>query len=308
MRLPQTRVVRDVGERGSTAYRTAPKNLRLSPREVPARLVWLLLFGGQIGFFGWLFAAFGMIFVLVFVPRAHVPIVSYDRGAVGEITKVEPTSNHENERTIHRVHYEFTDERSVLRNGVGYSVDPPSVGARRRVDYEGRDPALSALEGTREKPFDWSVIPLVALFPIVGLGFAGPQLRRGLRKLRALRYGVETLGKLVQKNEMNMSINERTIMALTFEYEVDGVKYRATEKVLDTSTLEDDPLERMLYDPRDPTLATTLDNLPGSPTITSDDEIAWKPSVAFHVLLLPAIFAVELVVFVGTIIFGVKLF
>jgi hypothetical protein len=53
--------------------RTAPEGpvLRLAPRALPRGLFWRLIFG-RVAVFGWLFASFGMLAVLVFLPSADL--------------------------------------------------------------------------------------------------------------------------------------------------------------------------------------------------------------------------------------------
>jgi len=72
--LPPARVVRD-GD--------APAHLQPAPRRMPARLVWRLLFGSPVGRIGWVFAAFGMVFVLPFVSSAGLVAPDHYTAAVG---------------------------------------------------------------------------------------------------------------------------------------------------------------------------------------------------------------------------------
>jgi hypothetical protein len=283
--LPAARVVRDGGPREEGGGE-APRNLlRLAPRAVPRHLVWRLWFGSLLGVFGWLFAAFGMVFVLIFLPMAEVLTPDYDRIATAEITRVEETSSTENDARIYAVHYAFVDERGVTRRGVSYTKDA-SVGGSREVHYVAGDPDQSRLAGMRSQRFGAFVI-FVVIFPIVGLSIAGWQLWTGRNAVHLLRFGVETRGKLIDKKKTNTRVNGRPVMALTFEYELDGQPFRAVVKTLNTASLEDDALEPMLYDPHRPSRATTLDHLPGTPSVGPDGELRVRPGMAAHVLILP---------------------
>lgn len=106
---------------------------------------------------------------------------------------------------------------------------------------------------------------------------------------RLLRYGLETRGTLLSKKETGTTVNDVPVMALTFEYLVDRRPYQVTVKTLSPSLLEDDAQEPMLYDPHQPSRATTLDHLPGAPTITADGQIASSPGFAFLVLIMPIV-------------------
>jgi hypothetical protein len=138
-----------------------------------------------------------------------------------------------------------------------------------------------------EPQFAWWVVLLVLVFPVVGLWFATRGFASGRRSLRLLRLGVETTGKLLRKKPTRIEINDQPVMALTFEYFVDGDRFTTVVNVLDTQPLEDDAREPMICDPWDRSIATTLDHLPGSPRITGDGELACDPGFGVHLLLLP---------------------
>jgi hypothetical protein len=46
----------------------------------------------------------------------------------------------------------------------------------------------------------------------------------------------------------------------------------------------------MLYDPRAPAHATTLDHLPGSPRITPSGNLEAQPGIVIHLLIAPIAF------------------
>jgi hypothetical protein len=290
--IPSARVVRGGkghGERAGAEVAPPGPVLRLAPRAVPRALVWRLYFGGPIAVLGWLFAAFGMVFVLVFLPMSDLGSPDFDREATATMTRIEDTSSSENERTIYRVRYTFHDEAGVLHHGASFTLDRPAELGPWPVRYRSDDPSESQLDGMRRGRFSPFVL-LVAIFPIVGLGIGISQLRAGHRNLRLLRSGAETRGKLLGKEATGVYVNEQPVMALTFEYEAGGRTYTAKVKALDPSRLEDDPREPMLYDPRAPSRATTLDHLPGAPRIGAGGELEARPGVAFHLVIAPVLF------------------
>ncbi|HSK01731.1 MAG TPA: DUF3592 domain-containing protein [Kofleriaceae bacterium] len=293
--IPGARVVRggkgEGGQGASAEVAPAGPVLPLAPRALPRGLARRLIFGGPLALFGWLFAATGMAFVLVFLPMLDLSLGDYDGLATATITSIEETSASENDRTIHRVRYTFVDHAGVARHGESYTVDPPAELGAWEVEYRGGDPSESRLEGMRRRAFS-PVFAFVLLFPIAGLGLALGPLPGALRKLRLLRYGVEARGKLLGKRETLVHVNDRPVMALTFEYEVDGRRYTTTVKTLAPTALEDDDREAMLCDPRAPWRATTLDHLPGSVKVTASGALEARAGYAFHLLLLPAGFAI----------------
>jgi hypothetical protein len=283
--VPGARIVRgDV--RQPRAVGAAPRRvLSLAPRPVSRRLIWRLWFGTPIAAFGWMFAAFGMIFVYAALPIAEIWRPAYDRSAMATIGVVEPSGSSEDDQPIYRVHYTFADMAGVQRSGESFTQDGTVTGTRV-VDYVTDDPDVSCLGGMRGRPFGW--FPLVVLlFPVVGLCLALPQLRTGRVATRLLRHGVQTRGRLVEKRATSTSLNDDPVYELTFEYEVGGTRYQAAVKTLSPAPLEDDAEEPMLYDPQDPSIATPLDHLPGEPRIASDGTLLAIPGIAVHVLVMP---------------------
>lgn len=298
--LPEARLVRGGEDAGGDAAGTpsAPV-LRLAPRALPWRLVWRIWFGTSMAWFGWLFAAVGLVACLFFLPMSELWQADYDRIAIATITGVEATSASENDRTIYRARYAFVDEHGVARTGASYTTDR-SLSGEHEVEYVAADPGTSRLVGLRARPFSaW--VALVLIFPVVGLAMAIHQLVAGWRATRLLRLGVETRGRLRDKRPTGTRVNDQPVMALTFEYQVDGRTYRAVIKTLTPDVLEDDDEEPMLYDPFAPSRATTLDHLPGSPRVTPDGEIAGRAGVALHLLLLPVVTALLLAALIGVL-------
>jgi len=293
--IPRAQVVRGAApdrERAAAAAGASPppsRVLRLAPRKVPAALRRRMLLGGPIARFGWLFAAAGMVIVLVVLPRIDLGLASYDGEASATVVAVEPTISDEDSTQIYRVRYTFFDAAAALHRGASYTETAPAVRASVPVHYRSADPSASRLEGMRARPYPrWGLLALG--FPLVGLALALAQLRGAMRDLRLLRFGEVTHGRLVAKRETRVSYNDVPVMALEFAYEVDGEPHTATVKTLTPELLEDDEREAMIYDPRRPEHATTLDHLPGSPSLSSDGELVAPPGWSFHLLIMPAVF------------------
>lgn len=288
--VPGARIVRgDVAAQRPGGARPQ-RVLSLAPRAVPRTLVWRLWFGTPIALFAWLFAAIGMGATCAFLPMMEITAPDYDRTSTATIEGAERSGSRENERDIYRVHYSFRDDAGVTRRGAAYSFDYVTSG-QRLVHYIEADPAVSCLDGMRSRPFGW--LPLfVLLFPIVGVGLALPQLRAGMLASHLLRHGLPTRGRLVGIEPTGTRLNRQPVMALTFEYEVDGIRYATVVKTLTPGPLEDDEEEAMLYDPQHPRSATTLDNLPGAPRIGADGALLAAPGIGFHVLIMPTVTAI----------------
>jgi hypothetical protein len=287
--IPSGSVVRGGGGEGGRGLGAEGRALRLAPRVVPRPLVRRLIFGGWLAAFGWAFAAGGMVVALVILPMLDLSFADYDRQASATMTSIEDAGWSENDRTVHRVRYTFVDESGVEHGGVSYTTDPPAGLEPWEVEYRSGTPSESRLHGMRRGPFPAFLLFLLAV-PMLGLAAALWQVPGALRKLRLLRCGAETRGKLVRKRETRVEVNDVPIMALTFEYEVGGRTYFATVKTLTPGPLEDEAREAMLYDPRSPRRATTLDHLPGAPKIGAGGELEARPGTALHLLILPVLF------------------
>jgi len=286
--IPSPHVVRgDMGRSGESGEPRAPAIVE-ARRRLPRALVWRIVFGEPIVAFGWLFAAFGMLCACVFLPMI-VGASRHDRDAVATVTQVERTNNSDNGESIYRVRYAFVDGSGGPQRGALYTSSPPVERATLRVKYRHDDPSDSQLEGMGSLPFPAFWLILLTL-PLGGVGLVAWRLPTARRDLRLLRDGAETRGKLIDKRETQIELNEVPVMALTFAYEVDGARYTATVKTLKAGPLEDDTYEAMLYDPRAPAQATTLDHLPGSPKIAASGELKATPGIVVHLLVAPLAF------------------
>lgn len=260
-------------------------------RELPRSFVWRMIFGDRIAVFGWLFATIGMLVTLIFLQDIELAPPDLDQRTTATVTHIEMTGSSVNRQPIYSVHYTFADSAGREHRGESFTPSPPSEGITREVDYQASDPAQSQLVGTTRTAFPRWLLPLLLLFPAIGLTLAGWRIRGSLRHLRLLRNGLPTVGKLVEKRETMVSVNNSPVMALTFQYHVGGDRYTATVKTLVTHALEDDPQEPMLYDPHAPANAAPIDHLPGGPKLTPTGELVIEPRFALHLLVLPVVFA-----------------
>ncbi|MBC7977321.1 MAG: hypothetical protein H7138_20280 [Myxococcales bacterium] len=142
-KIPIADVVR--GRSGEPGEPRAPVNAQ-TRRRMPRSLVWRMLFCEPIVAFGWLFAAFGMLFVCLFLPMIDLGALRHDRDAVATVTQVERTNSSENEESIYRVRYAFVDAAGGEQRGASYSRSPPAERETWRVNYRGDDPSDSQLE------------------------------------------------------------------------------------------------------------------------------------------------------------------
>lgn len=270
---------------------SAPTQFAPPPRRVPLSLTAVNVLGGfaQIG---WFVFGFGMIFFWAFVGNADFSFLTF-RGAMeraaGKVTRVEATGASENDTQVMANHYEFSVAGRAF-TGTSYTTgNGASEGEEVTVEYAPDNPERSRIAGMRTAQFGPFVL-FVTIFPAIGLLFLAFGVRGGLRRSRLLGTGYFTTGKLIDKEPTNMTVNKQRVYELTFEFTTrDGRRAEAKARTTDTSRLEDEHNEPLLYDANDPSQAYVLDELPARPEINGLGEFVGRPASAILVSILPAI-------------------
>jgi len=274
------------------------------PRAVPGGIRHKLLFGGAANQTGWFLFGFGMIFFWLVALNSeiwsHVLFSGQTEHATGLVTGVGETNTSENERRIHAVDYVYSVGGTEHR-GTSYTTVPSSgVGAVVDIEYRKGSPQISRIRGMRRYRFSaWAF--MCTILPLTGLGMVVRGLRRGLRDIHVLTRGRAAMGVLIAKELSGAEVNNRPMYALTFRFRAeDGGEHRGVVSALHTIPIEDEPEERLLYDPRHPERIVVVDSLPGDAGIDEQGRLTGGDSSAL-VLLLPALAAVILLalVFLG---------
>jgi len=252
----------------------SPYNLAAPPRSVPWPLRGQVFFGGFFSQFGWLWFGFTMIFVWVFGSMTSLSGLYFTLGSPdtvsGVVSAIEDTNASENDIPVYANYYTFRVERLEAEyQGVSYTTGQRfSVGETVTVEYLNSNPDISRIQDTRGGIFSPWVLCFIGIFPLIGLIFIIISLVSGFKANYLLSHGKVGLGVLRSKQPTNTRINGRTVYKLTFEFTDDfGNSYKATANNHITDLLEDESKEQLLYDPKNPSYAVMLDNLPGSPDI-----------------------------------------
>jgi len=145
--------------------------------------------------------------------------------------------------------------------------------------------------------------PVLSLFYLVPVGFfiVLPFLmwlntKAVMGNINLLVTGA--LGHAVLKKKVVIPAHDTLIYRLTFEYEVDGVKYKLWDDAPQTASLEDEANEPLIYNPLKPQDAMLLDSLPAH--ITIDEMGRLKHRYAFMGYLyasLPVIMSLAVLYF-----------
>jgi hypothetical protein len=269
-------------------------SLSPAPRPVPVSLQIVNFFNG-IAQIGWAIFGFGMIFFWAFVMNADLSFVNF-RGphdtVAGKVTRVENTSASVNHQRVQANHYEYSVD-GYLFTGVSYSTGGSlSPGQSVDIEYAKGNPSRSRIEGLRRAMFGPG-LAFVSLVPLIGLAILVPATLSGVKRNRLLREGLLATGTLKSKSRTNVTVNNRPLYELTFEFTArDGRHHEAKARSTFTERLEDEAQEPLLYDPADPTCAYMLDEAPARPEIEANGDLRGRPTAAVRSLILPGLMIV----------------
>jgi len=281
-----------------------PVMLAPPPRRVPLSLMLVNLFNlfAQIG---WFVFGFGMIFAWVFLGNADFSFVTF-RGphaqSTGRVTSVEATGSSQNDQAITANHYEFSVAGSRF-SGTSYTnTDSKSAGDEVTIEYDEKHPERSRIAGMRRGQFG-PLVMLVLIFPFIGALFIVFATLSGFRRNHLLRHGLLSTGKLLGRERTNVTVNDRPVWKLTFEYLArDGQRHEATASTTDTARLEDEAQEPLLYDPARPSVAYVLDEAPARPQFESNGDLRGRPLPGLLSAIIPG-----LVIFCNLLVLAYKM-
>ncbi len=246
------------------------------PRRVPLALSIRVVLGGY-GQVGWALLGFGLIFVWAFSVDGALASAFRFAGAL-ELVEGTTTSWRElnlsiNEETVYETSYSFVVDGRTYSGAsyeTGYYVPP---GQMLPVEYRASNPATSRLQGMRASPAGLAVA-FVLIIPLIGLVVLRAGLRNGLRARRLLAEGALAHGTLATTEATGAQVGGQPVHRLTFEFAAaNGDRYPVTTTTHAAEKLLDEPREAIVYDPRHPADATTIDDLPGRPIIDERGEL-----------------------------------
>ncbi len=241
------------------------------PRPVPGVLTARLVLGGVFNQVGWMLLLFSLLFLWIFDPGHALGTTVRFLGDVetteGVVSGWRETSLEMNDRPVHETRYDFeVGGRSLA--GISYATGTHlEAGTRVLVEYVAADPSISRIEGMRTSAAGaW--ISFLYILPFLGMGMVWLGMRKGLKARRLMSSGRLGHGRLRSKEPTNMRVNNQTVYRMTFEFAAEGGgTYEVVGHTHRTLDLEDEPEERLVYDPRHPSDAALLDELPCRPGI-----------------------------------------
>jgi hypothetical protein len=240
--------------------------------------------GGVLSLVGWLLIGFSMIFVWVFGAQSEAFALMDFRGPImpaqgkvlaeSQTSMSEGGSDHNPGTPIYEYDFEYTLSTGMTRQDKCYTLGGQyKIGQDVEVEYVQGPPPRARIKGSRLAPFE-SWILFVLIFPLIGLILVVTSYTMGLRTLALIKRGKLASGKLIGTERTNTKINNQTVYKLTFEFTDDkGATHRATVRTHQTHLVEDQPEERLFYDPQNPTKARMVDLLPRGLTVGADGSI-----------------------------------
>jgi hypothetical protein len=254
------------------------RRLSPPPRNVPLDLAIRVVLGGALGQVGWFLVGFGFIFVWAFDADGAVTsafrFFGEEQATLGTTTGWRGLDLTVNDEQVFETSYAFeVDDRPFtgVSYATGYYV---AGGVSVEVEYRPSDPTVSRIQGMRATRAGLA-IAFVWVIPLIGLAFARSALRSGLRARRLLSEGQLAHGTLLSEEDTGAEVNNAPVRRLTFEFTADsGGTYQVVATTHAAHLLKDDEAERVVYDPRHPSDAVLVDDLPGRPEIDARGDFA----------------------------------
>ncbi len=241
-----------------------PYNRNYNKREIPFWVNFLLIFGKFATNFGLIFMGFGLLFIILLSPVTGIEKLTDDSPiTVGVVDSVIATKSSVNDLRVYAFDFSYT-----LPSGEKYSAKSYSEtvyfepGDTVDVQYSISDPSISRIRGMRSGEIGIWISLIFLPFVIAGSIIAAIGIRKSLKTFYLLRIGEVTLAKLVKKEETSAMVNNQIVYKMHFQFTAsDKQKYTTICKTYKTYWLEDDELERVVYDPNNPQNALMLDSL-----------------------------------------------
>lgn len=115
----------------------------------------------------------------------------------------------------------------------------------------------------RAAPFSFWILPLMGVFPFIGLVFLIFSLHSAKRNIYLVQNGILTKGKVVRKEPTSTKVNNQTVYKVFFQFKTqDGNWQEAFVKNHKIHNLGDEAEEPVVYDSQYPSSAVLLDALP----------------------------------------------
>lgn len=237
-------------------------------RKVPFTTRISILFSGFRSQFGWLLFGLGLMFFWAFAANSDYSFIHYKGEIItteGIAIRWQNTDATEGDVPVFENYFTFMAGDGHNYEGKSYATGQRIfTGDTLTIEYPAGKPQHARIQGMRTQTFS-TVAVWTVIFPLVGLVFIMLGIRRSLRALRLLKYGMLTKGVLISKKRTNTKINGRVVYKMTFKFQdEEGFEFTVKERTSMPYDLQDQKEERLLYLRSRPANAMMLEALPAS--------------------------------------------
>lgn len=211
------------------------KYVQSPPRDLSFAGKFYLLFGRTISQIGFGVTSFGMIFFFVFVLNSEFFDFYKFSGNLnkteGVITDISVTSASEgsknHQKNIYELSFEFEDNNGNKQANSSYALSfNYKKGDKIPVVYNVDKPIYSKIEGLRSGMFSSFVI-FVTIFPLIGIVMILINFITGLKYIKMFTIGQTVIGKLSDVIPTNTYVNKERIYKHVFLFTVNEKEFKA---------------------------------------------------------------------------------
>jgi hypothetical protein len=248
-------------------FNTNINRLYSSNRKIPVGVQLKIWFGNVITIIGLAFFIMGLPFSFAFLSFSDFFGPSFsdeDPKTIATIVSSTPTSSYINDIKVFEINYEYKTSDGNTFNGSGYTTGNIfRIGSEIKVQYQQDNFAVSKSNDLRSSEFGGGFTLFVLIFPVIGLIMLFFSTKKAIKEVYILKIGELAEGRLLSKIPTNTKINNQTVYELQFQFEAtNGQMYQAKCRTHQYYRLEDEQLEKLVYDPDMPSNAVMLDALP----------------------------------------------
>lgn len=213
---------------------------------------------------------------------------SNSRYVDGIVKEVNETNTEINDRTVMVVDFEYEVDGIQFQNFSFKTAYRPRVGSQVVIEYSPSDPQTSRIKGATLSMAGKGVLIPIGVYLIICLLFLRSYFKT-FHKLDLLKSGHFSSAKLESEESTNVSVNEQTVMKLTYSFSRNGITSKYVVKTHNTTLLTDEEEEIILYNPKSmaKVSATLLDELPKGLAIKNDGTWYYKGLNLFSYLTQP---------------------
>ncbi len=263
-------------------------------RNIPLFTSIHIILGRGLTTLGFCLFGFLMVFAWGFGGSADTSFWHFSGAQVttttGQIVEVVETNMSINDESVWANVYKYQDGLGHEHVNDAFTTGRPAkLNGAVTVEYVTDAPEHGRIPGMRSAEFSQWMLLAFAL-PFIGVSLVALGLRRGIQDYQILKVGEMVKAKLIDKARTGSEINDQPVYKLTFEFSTKrSKKYTKVLKTHLTEKFEDEPFERIFYNPENPDMAVLVDDLAGSPTVGDDGELLGSGGLPLKPILWPII-------------------